>query len=265
MWISRYACLFVIYSFLGWVYETIYCTVKGGKWENRGFLFGPVCPIYGTGAIAISAVMSLTAQNSIELSAWQIFLISVVGSAVLEFVTSWVLEKTFHALWWDYSKLPFNIQGRISLFTSLGFGVAGLLIVYYIAPATEEVMVTVPSIMTELLSLILIFLFAADLTLTVVALYHFEKVVARVEDSFNNGMEAIVDSTVQRTQRVKLGIIERHQYVNDQLDQLSGYIRGTVNRIHSFRQRDGLKEKIRNRFLLSVRGIASEEEEEKDA
>ena len=263
MWISRYVCLFMIYSFLGWVYETIYCTVKSGKWENRGFLFGPACPIYGTGAIAISVVMGLTAQNNIQLSTWQIYLISVVGSAVLEFVTSWALEKKFHALWWDYSRLPFNIQGRISLFTSLGFGIAGLLIVYYIAPATEEMMDAVPPIMTEFLSLLLLFIFSADLTLTVVALYHFERVVERVEDSFNNGMEAIVDSTVQRTQRVKMGIIERGQFVNDQISHLSGYIKGAVNRIHSFRDRDSLEEKIRNRFLLARDTVLEEVEKKK--
>ena len=255
----------MIYSFLGWVYETIYCTVKSGKWENRGFLFGPACPIYGTGAIAISVVMGLTAQNNIQLSTWQIYLISVVGSAVLEFVTSWALEKKFHALWWDYSRLPFNLQGRISLFTSLGFGIAGLLIVYYIAPATQEMMDAVSPIMTEFLSLLLLFIFAADLTLTVVALYHFERVVARVEDSFNNGMEAIVDSTVQRTQRVKMGIIERGQYVNDQISHLSGYIKGAVNRIHSFRDRDSLEEKIRNRFLLARDTVLEEVEKKKSS
>ena len=255
----------MIYSFLGWVYETIYCTVKGGKWENRGFLFGPVCPIYGIGAIAISVVMILATQSNIQLRTWQIYLISVVGSAVLEFVTSWALERTFHAVWWDYSRLPFNIQGRISLFTSLGFGIAGLLIVHYIAPVTEEVMDSVTPIMTELLSLILLFIFVADLTLTVVALYHFERVVARMEDSFNNGMEAIVDSTMQRTQRVKLGIIERGQYVNDQISHLSGYIKGPVNRIHSFRDKNGLEDKIRNRFLLPDRDIVPEEAKKKSS
>ena len=149
------------------------------------------------------------------------------------------------------------------MFTSLGFGIAGLLIVYYIAPATEEMMDAVPPIMTEFLSLLLLFIFSADLTLTVVALYHFERVVERVEDSFNNGMEAIVDSTVQRTQRVKMGIIERGQFVNDQISHLSGYIKGAVNRIHSFRDRDSLEEKIRNRFLLARDTVLEEVEKKK--
>ena len=75
MWISRYVCLFIIYSFMGWIYETIFCTIKGGKWENRGFLYGPVCPIYGNGAIAISVIMEETLGKGIALSAWQIFVI----------------------------------------------------------------------------------------------------------------------------------------------------------------------------------------------
>ena len=60
MWISRYVCLFMIYSFMGWVYETLFCTIKEGRWEDRGFLYGPGCPIYGTGAVTISVLLPLT-------------------------------------------------------------------------------------------------------------------------------------------------------------------------------------------------------------
>ena len=57
MWVSRYVCLFMIYSFMGWVYETMFCTIKEGRWMNRGFLYGPGCPIYGVGAVTISVLM----------------------------------------------------------------------------------------------------------------------------------------------------------------------------------------------------------------
>ena len=72
---------------MGWIYETLYCTIKNGKWENRGFLFGPACPIYGTGAVAISVIMKVTIGNGIVLSLWQIFLIAFIGSAGLEYIT----------------------------------------------------------------------------------------------------------------------------------------------------------------------------------
>ena len=177
MLISKYVCLFTIYSIMGWIYETLYCTIKGGKWENRGFLYGPVCPIYGTGAVAISLIISFTDKSGIVLHAWHVFVISVIGSAVLEYFTSWALEKIFHALWWDYSRLPFNIHGRVSLFTSLGFGCGGLLIAYKIVPFTENAMELLIPTATECLALLFVFLFAVDITLTATALLHFDQLV----------------------------------------------------------------------------------------
>ena len=184
MWISRYVCLFLVYGFLGWIYETVFCTLKDGKWDNRGFLYGPVLPIYGTGAVAITFVVSFSDERGVPLTPMQLYMISVVGSAILEYVTSWTLEKLFHALWWDYSRLPLNVHGRISLFTSLGFGAGGLLLVYVIIPYFEGLVSSIPPLMTELLSLCLLFAFAVDLTLTVTALYHFDQIVIRANDSF---------------------------------------------------------------------------------
>ena len=255
MWISRYVCLFIIYSFMGWVYETIFCTIKDGKWENRGFLYGPVCPIYGTGAIAISVIMKLTLESQIELIWWQIFLISVVGSAVLEYVTSWALEKLFHAIWWDYSNLPLNLHGRISLFTSLGFGLGGLLIVYIIAPYTVNCVEFIPPLIMELLALCFVFLFAVDLTLTVTALHHFDRMVVRMEDRFNHRMETIVDTTVQQSALIKERIVDNANLINERnerLNVLSSFMKGTVRRVYSFRDKNEKQETVKNDLLLKI-------------
>ena len=257
MWISRYVCYFVIFSFLGWIYETAFCTITSGRWENRGFLFGPVCPIYGSGAVAISMIMNLTDRYCIERNPWLIFIISVTGSALLEYVTSWGLERLFHALWWDYSSFPLNIHGRISLFTSLGFGCAGLLIVYYIAPFTERAMDFVPPIMTEFLGLVFCFIFAVDLTLTANALRHFDRLVTQIEDSFNRSMEAIVDNTLQQSTRIRQGIIEKGRAVNGQISSMSSFVKGTVRRVYSFRYRDKDKESTRNISLSMIRRTIS--------
>ena len=69
MIVSKYICLFFIYSFLGWIYETIFCTIKGGKWENRGFLYGPICPIYGTGAALVIFLTELLNKNNFDYKA----------------------------------------------------------------------------------------------------------------------------------------------------------------------------------------------------
>ena len=256
MWISRYVCLFMIYSFMGWVYETLFCTIKEGRWEDRGFLYGPGCPIYGTGAVTISVLLHLTMGKGVELDAWQVFLISVLGSAVLEYATSWILEKAFHAAWWDYSDWPFNLHGRICLFASLGFGIGGLLTVYVIAPFTENVVGSIPPIVLEFLALLFLFVFAVDLTLTVTVLLHFDKIVAQMESNFNRRMETIVDTTVQQSNRVKKTIVNTGRSVNEQIDALSRLTKGAVKRIKSFRDTDKEKNTVKNNILLRFRNAA---------
>ena len=123
---------------MGWIYESIYCTIRAKKWENRGFLYGPLCPIYGAGGVAITAIADLiSAHTDATFTWWQIFLVAFLGSIVLEYGTSWALEKLFHAYWWDYSSMPLNINGRVCFPYSVGFGVAGLIVVYFIAPFTK--------------------------------------------------------------------------------------------------------------------------------
>ena len=89
MWISKYFVYFVIFSVMGWIYESAFCTIKNGKWQNRGFLYGPLCPIYGVGATAITFIVDeLQAHGWQEPAGWRIFLIAFFGSIVLEYVTS---------------------------------------------------------------------------------------------------------------------------------------------------------------------------------
>ena len=265
MVVSKYVCLFMIYSLIGWVYESIYCTVKSGKWENRGFLYGPACPIYGTGAVAISILITLTAGADVSFEPWQIFLISVAGSAVLEYITSWALEKTFHALWWDYSYLPFNLNGRISLFTSLGFGGAGLIIVYYLAPATETLMSILSPLATEILALFFVAVFTVDMTLTVTALLHFDQVVIRMEENFNENMSSIVDHAAQRAEQVKEEISSRQKAVSDRLSALGHLDRSAVRRISSFRHKNKRREDTKNSILLKLKSLRKSKEQKKGA
>ena len=96
---------FLLYSCVGWVYESVLVSVLERRWVNRGFLNGPICPIYGAGAVLGILLLSGLRDHPVI-----IFLISALGASVLEFVTSWAMEKIFHARWWDYSDYRFNIQ-----------------------------------------------------------------------------------------------------------------------------------------------------------
>ena len=101
MLISWYVCLFILYSFLGWIYETLFCIITSRRWSNRGFLYGPICPIYGAGVVLLTLLVRFAHHRGMILSAVSIFMVSVIGSALLEYATSYVLEEVFHATWWD--------------------------------------------------------------------------------------------------------------------------------------------------------------------
>ena len=189
MVISLYFICFIIFSFMGWIYESIYCTLRTHHWANRGFLFGAVCPIYGAGGIIATLVFNLIFKNN-EAQIWQIFIICMLGSAILEYVTSYVLEKLFHAMWWDYSDMPLNINGRICLPASIGFGIAGIFVVKYISPFVFGLFTNVPSLAIEGIARVLIAFFGADLALTVSGLTQLVKKMEEMENEFNERMEA---------------------------------------------------------------------------
>ena len=190
MFLSVYFIDFVVFSFIGWIYECTYCTCKTKHWQNRGFLFGPVCPIYGSGAVAAMMVFGLLPQFSAENTPiWEVFLVCAAGSAVLEFGTSWILEKLFHAVWWDYSGMPLNVQGRICLPATLGFGVAGVLIVRFLLPFMRGLHQDAHPIANEAAALILMAVISADLALTVASLTRLLARMEAIQHDFNEHME----------------------------------------------------------------------------
>lgn len=120
---------FFIYGFLGWCSEVIFAAVKQGKFVNRGFLNGPICPIYGVGVTLVIWLLKPVSQQW----GW-LYIGSVVVTSALEFLTGYVLEKVFHDKWWDYSNNRFNIKGYICLSFSLLWGVACVVVVRGIHP-----------------------------------------------------------------------------------------------------------------------------------
>ncbi len=185
MFLTWYFVEFIFYSFLGWVWESIYCTINEKKWADRGFLFGPVCPIYGGCVIAVSLIFGLVplfADPSFPI--WAIFIICCIGSAIAEFGTSWVLEKRFHARWWDYSDMPLNIQGRICLPVSLLFGAAGVVVVKFLLPWVDGLHAVVSPLIYEILGLGFAMIFGADFALTEASLSELLKNVESMHEEY---------------------------------------------------------------------------------
>lgn len=108
---------FFIYSFLGWVMETCYVSILDRKFVNRGFVNGPVCTIYGVGALSVYFILK-PFENSILI----LFIMGIIVPSILEYFTGWLMEVIFKTTWWDYSNYRFNIKGRICLFNSIIWG-----------------------------------------------------------------------------------------------------------------------------------------------
>ena len=240
MILSRLFLWFLIYSFGGWLFETVHGVIVTGKWENRGFLYGPLVPIYGVGAVAITVLNGLLISHGLNLRAWQIFLISFVGSIFLEYGTSWILEKRFHAVWWDYSNMPFNVHGRICLPASTLFGIAGVLVIKFSAPFLERITTYIPMILVEGIALLMMALISMDTTLTVSALTGFEKMIAEAESDLNHYMENRVEFLHEKTSGVAQKVLEERdliftEHMERVAEQLDRYKVGAIGRIRGFR------------------------------
>lgn len=167
---------FFFYSLLGWIVESIYCSIGERKLINRGFLTGPICPIYGTGAVVMSLFLTPIKNLNIPFTVFGrnfsfvpilIFLVGLLLADTVEFFTSLIMEKLFHARWWDYSDKPFNIQGRICLQHSVYWGMASIVFMYLVHPFFADILgklfpLTAPKRLYLVLALIL-FVFLLDL------------------------------------------------------------------------------------------------------
>ena len=122
----------LIYSFLGWVWESSYVSIKERKLVNRGFVTGPVCTIYGFGAVSVYLILKPVSGNLFWLYAG-----GVVVPTILEYFTAVLMEHIFHTSWWDYSQNKFNFQGRICLGASLGWGIFSIILFYGFQPVVD--------------------------------------------------------------------------------------------------------------------------------
>ena len=130
---------FLGYSFLGWCVEVIYHAVTLGKVVNRGFLNGPVCPVYGFGSLAVFALGNCISPEGTEsLTFWPLFLMGIVLTTSIELLAGWLLDVFFHARWWDYSDNPLNFHGYICLKFSLIWGLGIVFIVRIVHPAMDR-------------------------------------------------------------------------------------------------------------------------------
>ena len=195
----HFVWLFFIYAFLGWCTEVSYAALVTGKFVNRGFLNGPVCPVYGFGAVIILAALTPLADNLLLL-----FLGSMALASALEWLTGFALEKLFHQRWWDYSDQPFNLNGYICLRFSVAWGFACLFVVKLLHPTVLLFIRLIPQILGVVLLALMGAVMAADLAATVSAvvklnrrLEQIDELAARIKEASNEFGENLADRVLE--------------------------------------------------------------------
>jgi len=178
-----YFLYFIIYAFIGWTIEVIRTFILEKKLVNRGFLIGPICPIYGYGFLII---ILLVGNNTKDLLS--VFLKIILACSILEYFTSYFMEKIFKARWWDYSSKKFNINGRICLETMIPFGILGISVIYIIHPFINKILY---SLNPNLITLIAIIFFIAYLIDNIISFNVMNKIKIQINNHNTDNTELI--------------------------------------------------------------------------
>lgn len=184
----------------------IYCSIFSKKITNRGFLSGPYCPIYGIGGLIIAIFLEPFASNPIV-----IFLLAFLFTTLLEYVTSFLMEKAFNAKWWDYSKRKCNINGRVCLLNSILFGIGGLVITYFVHPYVITLVNIIPLNILNPIIITLLAILLIDFIGTLNTIFRFKerlKTIKEIVESIEhakgnldvtNALEAVKDNIIAKT------------------------------------------------------------------
>lgn len=200
--------IFFTYAFLGWCTEVVYAYGKKRQWINRGFLNGPLCPIYGVGLLCMDLLVRRLGSDvqtiSITGIAFMFLLVTLVTTTV-ELITGAVLEKMFMTRWWDYSQQKFNYKGYICLRFSLVWGVAGTVLLTTIHPVVRQFLESISNTVATSLIYVLVLGFAIDLGMTIQTMVSFKSLLIQLEkttDEYLGARERLISELEARMSQV---------------------------------------------------------------
>lgn len=208
---------FFIYAIIGWICEVVYCSIPEKKFINRGFLNGPYCPIYGVGALIIITFLMPYVRDPIL-----VFFIGVILTSTLEYITSWGMEKLFHAKWWDYSDHKFNINGRICLLNSVLFGILCVVLMYVVHPIVNDLVDSFSAFWIQVIATIAAVFFLSDLVES-----------TRETVSFNKKLSSVYEATTELKDNLKeKGINTAHEVTAKVRDLKDGKLADAKDSAH---------------------------------
>lgn len=251
--------IFLVYSFVGWCAEVIFAATVEGKFVNRGFNTGPVCPIYGFGILIVLLFLEGIKDYLVVL-----FTASVILTSLLEFLVGFILERFFHEKWWDYSDQPFNIKGYICLRFSLLWGFACVFVINLVHPTIMRLIRFIPKNVGVILLIILFITFLSDFSITLLNIFKVRKslrAISEIEAALENISVSIgsnlSDKTlemVERGEKLKKSFSEKEAEAEEfkaavfekipNKDDIKEAIRDKLEEPEE--RRDELKEKLKN-------------------
>ncbi len=248
---AQWLLFFFLYCFLGWVWECLYVSALKRQWINRGFLYGPLIPIYGFGAITVLWI-TLPVRGSIPL----IFLFGMVGATILEYFTGAAMERLFHVRYWDYSNNHFNLNGHICLFCSLGWGVFSVLMVKVLHLPFENAVLKIPENIANLTSTVLVAIFAADTTKSVQSALDFRELLQELTER-----SAVLSSLEDKLENVSENIAQSSERLHEHIHEIESELRENREMLTEKREtlrqsyKKALHERLRERKVKTALNI----------
>lgn len=190
---------FFFYCLCGWIWESCYVSAKKRRWVNRGFLHGPLIPIYGFGALIILFITLPIKNNLVE-----VYFAGLAGATALEYMTGAVMEKCFNVKYWDYSNQRFHLNGYICLSSSIVWGIFSVLLVKYIHRPVERLILKIPMAILTVIDAVVLTLFIVD-------------VIYSVKEAFD--LKALMAEEKELMLSLKLEIEQRRMMLATELEQ----------------------------------------------
>ena len=233
--IEQLLALYYIYSVAGWIMETVSVSIQKRKFVDRGFLIGPYCPIYGTGVVAITVLLKKYSDDVVAT-----FFMSIIICGILEYMTSYFMEKIFKARWWDYTNRKFNINGRVCLQNLVIFGILGTFIVFVANPFLIKYINMIPITTLHIILGIFSFIFLLDTIVSYKLIFELKDISRELKD---NTIE-ISEKVKKRIKSWKIGLYRRFVRAFPRIKDYVIYNRWEEIKKKIEESKEGIKEKI---------------------
>ena len=240
---GQWVLLFFFYCFCGWVWESCYVSVCQRRWVNRGFLHGPLLPIYGSGAILILFV-TLPAADHL----WLVYVLGLVAATALEYVTGAVMERLFGVRYWDYSHHWCNLNGYICLSSSVAWGFFSVLLVRFIHPPVARLLADIPAFLVDPAALVLTVAFTVDVVRSVQEALDLREMLTRLAEE-NEDIRRLARRFRERTEVEKLLLQNR---IESELAE-----QREAHQARKLRRREAAQERIHRRTEAKLQALAN--------